>query len=158
MEKPQYGKLEHFTIVGGVGEGSTFLNAFDSALIDAKVGHYNLVRVSSILPPNVKQAQEVELTPGSILPIAYGYIYSAEKGQRITAAVSIGIPEDPNSYGVIMEYSGDLDEEDAREFVVNMAKEAMEKRNIKIREILYKVVTTKVNNEKACVFAGVALW
>jgi arginine decarboxylase len=158
MEKPQYGKLEHFTLVGGIGEGSTFLNAFDAALMSAQVGHYNLVRVSSILPPKAIQTDKIGLPPGSILPIAYGYIYSAEKGQRITAAVSIGIPEDPNSIGVIMEYSGDLDENDAREFVVNMAREAMEKRGIKIKEILYKVVSTKVNEQKACVFAGVALW
>ncbi|MDI6850890.1 MAG: arginine decarboxylase, pyruvoyl-dependent [bacterium] len=158
MEKAQYGKLEHFTIVGGIGEGSTFLNAFDSALMSAQVGHYNLIKVSSILPPNAIQTERVELPPGSILPIAYGYQYSAEKGQRITAAVSVGVPEDPDSIGVIMEYSGDLDENDAREFVVSMAREAMEKRGIKIKEILYKVVSTKVNEKKACVFAGVALW
>ncbi|HOK23095.1 MAG TPA: arginine decarboxylase, pyruvoyl-dependent [Candidatus Hydrothermia bacterium] len=158
MEKLQYGKLEYFSIVGGIGEGSTFLNAFDAALIAAKVGNYNLVRVSSILPPNVKKADEVLLPPGSILPIAYGHAYSAEKGNRITAAVSIGIPENPESIGVIMEYSGDLDEGDAREFVINMAREAMEKRNIHIREILYNVVSTKVNDKKTCVFAAVALW
>ncbi len=158
MDKPQYGKLEHFTVVGGIGEGSTFLNAFDSALIAAKVGHYNLVRVSSILPPNAERTNEVKLNPGSILPIAYGYIYSAEKGQRITAAVSVGIPEDPGNIGVIMEYSGDLDEADATEFVINMAKEAMEKRGIKASDILHKVVSTKVNDRKTCVFAGVALW
>uniref|UniRef100_A0A7V4E5C4 Pyruvoyl-dependent arginine decarboxylase AaxB n=1 Tax=candidate division WOR-3 bacterium TaxID=2052148 RepID=A0A7V4E5C4_UNCW3 len=158
MEKLQYSKLEHFTIVGGIGEGSTFLNAFDAALISANVGHYNLIKVSSILPPKAIQTEKVELPPGSILPIAYGYTYSAEKGQRITAAISVGIPEDPDNIGVIMEYSGDLDEDDAREFVVNMAREAMEKRGIKIKEILHKVVTTKVNERKACVFAGVALW
>jgi len=158
MEKPIYGKLEHFTIVGGIGEGSTFLNAFDSALMSAGVGHYNLIRVSSILPPGAQKTESVLLPPGSILPIAYGYLYSAEKGKRITAAVSIGIPQDPESIGVIMEYSGDLDEDDARDFIINMAKEAMEKRGIPVKEILYKVVTTKVNDSKTCVFAGVALW
>lgn len=158
MEKATYGKLEHFTLVGGVGEGPTFLNAFDAALIAANVGHYNLVRVSSILPPNTKREEKILLPPGSILPIAYGYIYSADQGQRITAAVSVAIPEDPNSIGVIMEYSGDLDEDDAREFILNMAKVAMEKRGIKYKEILHKVVSTKVTNSKTCVFAGVALW
>ncbi|MGB9824306.1 MAG: pyruvoyl-dependent arginine decarboxylase [Candidatus Hydrothermia bacterium] len=158
MEKASYGKLEHFTLVGGVGEGPTFLNAFDAALISAKVGHYNLVKVSSILPPNAERTEEVLLPPGSILPIAYGYIYSAEHGQRITAAVSVGVPADPNSIGVIMEYSGDLDEEDAREFVINMAREGMKMRDIEVKEILHKVVSVKVKNSKTCVFAGVALW
>jgi arginine decarboxylase len=158
MEKASYGKLEHFTLVGGVGEGPTFLNAFDAALISAKVGHYNLVKVSSILPPNTKRAEEVLLPPGSILPIAYGYTYSAEQGQRITAAVSVGIPADPNSIGVIMEYSGDLDEDDAREFVINMAREGMKMRGIEVKEILHKVISVKVKNSKTCVFAGVALW
>jgi len=157
MKSLLYGKLEYFTIVKGVGTGSTFLNAFDKALIDAGVGNFNLVRVSSILPPGVRETKRIELPPGHILPIAYGYAYSAEYGERVTAAISVGIPESPEEVGVIMEYSGDLDEKEARDFVYHMAKEAMENRGIKIKKIVVEVSSTMVEG-KTCVFAGVAVW
>ena len=41
---------KNYTIVSGVGKGLTSLSAFDNALLNAGVGDYNLVKVSSILP------------------------------------------------------------------------------------------------------------
>lgn len=39
-------------VVCGVGSGRTTLSAFDSALKDAGVYNYNLITLSSIIPPN----------------------------------------------------------------------------------------------------------
>src|SRR5262249_17098555 len=38
----------------GSAEGTTELNAFDNALLAAGIGNINLVKVSSILPPNTE--------------------------------------------------------------------------------------------------------
>lgn len=38
-------------VVGGTGRGPTALAAFDAALADAGVANYNLVRLSSVIPP-----------------------------------------------------------------------------------------------------------
>ncbi len=38
------------SITSGRAEGPTKLNAFDNALLDAKIGDVNLIKVSSILP------------------------------------------------------------------------------------------------------------
>jgi arginine decarboxylase len=38
-------------IVAGTGEGVTKLDAFDSALFDAGIANFNLIRLSSIIPP-----------------------------------------------------------------------------------------------------------
>ena len=35
----------------GHGEGNTPINAFDSALLNAKIGNLNLLKISSVLPP-----------------------------------------------------------------------------------------------------------
>ena len=39
-------------VVCGVGSGKTALSAFDSALKDAGVYNYNLITLSSIIPPD----------------------------------------------------------------------------------------------------------
>ncbi len=41
-------------VVSGAGEASTTLSAFDSALKDAGVYNYNLIRLSSVIPPGTK--------------------------------------------------------------------------------------------------------
>lgn len=57
-------------VVKGVGEGKTILSAFDAALKDAGVYNYNLLILSSIVPPNskIELADKYE-TPDS----EYGY-------------------------------------------------------------------------------------
>lgn len=150
-------KFTGFVLVSGVGHATTPLNAFDSALHSAGVSQFNLVRVSSILPPGVKQAERISLAPGSLLPIAYGSKVSSTRNERITAAVSVALPADPSSIGVIMEYSGELSPEDAHRLVEAMAREAMAMRGIPVQDILVEVASTVVDDGPTAVFAGVAL-
>ncbi len=146
-----------FVMVRGVGRGSTPLNAFDSALHDAGVSQFNLVKVSSILPPGVPPAETLSLVPGSLLPIAYGAKVSSTRNERITAAVAVAIPESSAEIGVIMEYSGELSPEDAHRLVEGMAREAMAMREIPVREVRVASVSTVVEDGPTAVFAGVAL-
>ena len=146
--------LRHFVLVAGRGRGKTSLNA---ALFDAGVAQFNLVKVSSVLPPAVAERARIELPPGALLPIAYGTISSSEAGLRITAAVAAALPQHQEDHGVIMEYSGDAGPEEARELVIAMAEEAMRLRGLPIREIKTKAVSTEVSGPTA-VFAGVALF
>ena len=80
-------KTNRYTLVSGVGSGNTELNAFDNALYNAGVGNYNLIKVSSILPPISKEEIVVGGVAGGILPIAYGSKIEHEKGAQIVAAV-----------------------------------------------------------------------
>ena len=54
---------------GGIGEGATELDAFDAALCDAGVGNYNLVCVSSILPPKCQVVRLREVPPNKMPPV-----------------------------------------------------------------------------------------
>lgn len=44
----------HIQLSSGTGEGPTELAAFDAALMDAGVANYNLLCLSSVIPPNAR--------------------------------------------------------------------------------------------------------
>jgi arginine decarboxylase len=88
-----------FSLVVGHGEGDKKLTAFDAALLDAGIGNMNLLRVSSVLPPGCIFEGVFQLPAGSLLPIAYGSLTSDVPGEIISAAIGVGIPEDPSSFG-----------------------------------------------------------
>jgi arginine decarboxylase len=104
-------KPSRFILVKGVGEATTKLNAFDRALQQAGVGNYNLIRLSSILPPKVTQKSPVKMpTHGDFIPIAYGATTDSSPMSKkdvriISAAIGVGVPDDPNRAGLIMEYT-----------------------------------------------------
>lgn len=144
-----------YFLTAAAAEGETELTAFDNALLKARVGNTNLLKVSSILPPGCSYDPELVIPEGSLLPVAYGAIISEEKGTRIAAAVAVGIKK--NSFGVIMEYSGKCSKEEAEEEVCNMVKEAFRVRNLELEEI--KTAATEHVVEKiGCAFAAVPLW
>lgn len=79
-------------IVKGVGIGKTSLSAFDCALKNAGVYNYNLIRLSSIIPPNctvtkTKQYKSQVSEYGHKLYMVMANIGSNEKGAYIAAGI-----------------------------------------------------------------------
>lgn len=152
-----------FYIGSGIGVGNTRINAFDNALLDAGVGNYNLVRLSSILPIQAAEHQvsKVDLPLGSLLPIAYAEITSYEVGVTASAAIAIGIPKDKSKCCVIMEYESlGEDENEAVLKVVKMIQDGFEHRGWEIERIISSGVSDapEVAGEKVCAFACLAEW
>ncbi len=116
----------------------------------------NLLKVSSILPPNAIYHERVDIQPGILLPIAYGSLVSTEEGRLISASVAVGISRS-DSYGVIMEFSGYCSKEEAEERVLDMLKEAFEVRGLPLNKFYVKAVDHVVK-KIGCVFAAVPLW
>ncbi|AFM21340.1 MAG TPA: arginine decarboxylase, pyruvoyl-dependent [Acetomicrobium flavidum] len=133
-----------FCLVVGHGEGDQKLNAFDAALLDAGVGNMNLLRVSSVLPPKCVYEEVFKMPAGSLLPIAYGSLTSDVPGEIISAAIGVGIPEDPSSYGIIMEFSGFCKADEAALTVEKMVREAFAMRNLLLKEVKVKSVEHRV--------------
>ncbi len=148
---------KRFFLTSGRGEASTGLNAFDAALLDAKIGDTNLVKLSSILPPSAEEIEPYELPKGCLVPLAYGDRISSEQGETISASVAVGIPVDPSAAGLIMECSR-IGEAGPCEVVAReMVREGMEViRGIRIREIKSISATLTVQRVGA-VFAAVVL-
>ena len=70
----------NFHLATGTGEGPTPLAAFDAALMDAGVANYNLLCLSSVIPPNARIVRARHRT----LPDDYGrrlYIVMAQMRQ-----------------------------------------------------------------------------
>ncbi|AHF97173.1 MAG: pyruvoyl-dependent arginine decarboxylase [Desulfurella sp.] len=139
-------------------EGLTLLNAFDVALLESGVGNTNLVKMSSILPPNCEYQEEIKLPLGALVPVAYASIVSDKKGQKIAAAVAAAIPKDKTKNGLIMEYENyDISKNEAERIVIEMAKWGMDRRGYEIEKIVS--ISAEHTVEKCgCAFACVVLW
>lgn len=148
---------KRFFLTSGSGEASNSLNAFDAALLQAGIGDTNLVKMSSILPPGAEEVTPYTFAKGALIAVAFGELTCDRPGTRISAAVAVGIPEDPAMAGLIMECSHEgtpaLCERNARE----MVREGMEQiRGIKVREI--KSITASLTVRRVgAVFAAVVL-
>ncbi len=144
-----------FFVTAGSAEGNNPLNAFDNALLRARIGNLNLMRVTSILPPGVEYCPDMKIPPGSLVPTAYGYIISSVPGELIAAAVGVGFSAD--SFGVIMEFSGKCSRADAEKAIEAMLKEAFLVRGMEL--VGTKIASTEHLVEKVgCALAAVPLW
>ncbi len=148
---------EIFSLVKGASEGNTKLNSFDNALLNAGVGDTNLVRMSSIIPPNCELVDEIILPKGALIPIAYAAISSENPGETISAAIGVGLPENPGEPGLIMEFEDIRPLSYVEEVVRQMVVDGYKFRNRKYREILTLGIEHKVE-KTASVFAAAVLW
>lgn len=119
---------EFFTAVG-YGADKYEIASFDKALVAAGLGDYNLVRVSSIIPPNAKQTTCVNYKKGSVLFTAYSR-NSTNKEEQIASAVVAAIPEKSDAVGVIMEYSCIGNRQIAISIAKKLAIDALHRRGI----------------------------
>ena len=128
--------MKYYKISHGYGSGKQKITSFDSALLDAGVGNYNLVRLSSILPLKSTATNKIGLPYGSLLPIAYAVESTDVPDRVISAAVAIGFPancpEDDERCAVIMEYEGECSKEKAIETVTAMVCEGFKERGWEI--------------------------
>lgn len=144
-----------FALVAGAAEGPSRLNAFDNALLAASIGDLNLVKISSVLPAGAVERPAVEATPGALVPTAYGAIESQNVGERIAAAVAVGLAADGGN-GLIFEYSGRTTKEEAERAVRAMVEAAFAQRGRPVREIRSRSVDHVVG-QIGCALAAVCL-
>ncbi|MGQ9464114.1 MAG: pyruvoyl-dependent arginine decarboxylase [bacterium] len=92
----------------GVGKHKEKLASFESALRDAGIAPFNIVRVSSILPPGAKIVSKAKglqyLSPGEIVYTIIAECSTNEPHRLIAASIGVAIPADRNQYGYLSEY------------------------------------------------------
>ena len=107
-------------VAPGIGTGPTKLSAFDAALNDAGVANYNLIRLSSVIPPNATiVATDPTIRPQAI-PGDWGdrlYVVMAEKRvdtPNTEAWAGIGWVQDKASNkGLFVEHEGESEKPSA---------------------------------------------
>src|SRR3989338_7477700 len=92
----------------GIGTHKDKLSSFELALRDAGIEKFNLVTVSSILPPNCKIIPKDEglthLNPGEIVFCVMARLDTNEPNRLISSAIGIAVPKDINNYGYLSEH------------------------------------------------------
>jgi arginine decarboxylase len=90
------------------GKHKERLASFELALRKAGIEKYNIVDVSSIIPPRTKVVQRDkvldELIPGQILHCVMSRVETNEPNRLMSASIGLAIPTDRNAYGYISEH------------------------------------------------------
>jgi arginine decarboxylase len=143
-------------LTDGHAEGETKLNAFDNALIAAGVGHWNLVKVTSVAPAAANVTTEpILIEAGAVVPAVLASTVSERPGELITACIGIGLGA--GSHGMIMEHSGVGAPSDMEPIVRQMVKESFERRGLELETLIVRSVCHTVVSVGASV-AAVVLW
>jgi len=114
----------------GVGKHKERLTSFELALRDAGIASQNLVRVSSIFPPNCKlipRSQGVKyLNPGEVVFAVVAESTTREPHRLAAASIGVAIPTDRNTYGYLSEHHSFGESEDqAGDYAEELAAEML---------------------------------
>lgn len=140
----------------GLGSGPTKLSAFDSALNDAGVANYNLIKLSSVIPPNSKIKEVKGSLSPEIRPGQWGdrlYVVMAEKRvdtPNVEAWAGIGWVQDKKTNkGLFVEHEGESETAVRRD--INQSLEAlMATRNVNFGEIKMQVIGKTCTHHPVC--------
>ena len=110
----------------GVGKHINRLQSFELALRRAGIERCNLVRVSSILPPNCKIISKTrglaQLSAGQITFVVLAEASTNEPSRMVSAGIGLAQPADGKQYGYISEHHGyGLREKRVADMVEDMA-------------------------------------
>lgn len=102
-------KTDEIHVVSGSGTGTTELAAFDAALLDCGLGNYNLIRLSSVLPPGMKVIQQKKWTPaahdwGHKLYVVYAFGSAVKPGAGVCAGIGWVIVDEASGAGLFVEH------------------------------------------------------
>ena len=99
---------EKIVLTKGVGRHKEKLVSFEMALRDAKIAHFNLVRVSSIFPANCKIIPRSKglnkMQAGQIVFCVLSDTASNELNRLVSSSVGIAIPQDSSKHGYLSEH------------------------------------------------------
>src|SRR6266566_3417814 len=114
----------------GVGKHRERLSSFELALRNAGIAACNIVRVSSIFPPNCKLISRSEglkhLKPGQVAFTVISENSTKEPHRLIAASIGLALPSDKSMYGYLSEHhSFGETEEVAGEYAEELAAEML---------------------------------
>lgn len=119
-----------FFLTKGSGKHKENLASFEIALKDAEISSYNLVTVSSIIPPGCRQISKEQgtamLKPGEIVFIVLARNSTNEPHRLVASSIGLAIPRDENIYGYLSEWHGyGVTEEEAGEYSEDLAAQML---------------------------------
>lgn len=142
-------------VAGAVGWGPTELAAFDHSLILTGIANYNLLRLSSVIPPHteVKEVIKIDQSPGNWGDRMY-VVYAEQRASKPEeeAWAGVGWVQFPsNSRGLFVEHEGNS-EAQVRSDISKSLNALLKNRNEESLEIHMKVVGGKCIDQPICAF------
>jgi len=125
------------------------LNAFDRALLNAGLGNYNLIQVSSIVPPHAKLIEPVKLPIGSIVFVVMARM-DGDPNDEISAGIAwakIRSKDGTKGFGVLVEGHGNEEKDTLVKKLTGMCIDMAEARGMMIEDIKVKVEEMKVPDD-----------
>ncbi len=141
FSKEMIGK-KFFVTSGKAVDTVSSLNAFDAALVDAKISQCNLVPVSSILPPEAEEVPRTAIHPGSITFVVMARM-DGDEGEEIAAGVA-WTWESAHKYGMVAEAHGYMSRDAIDEILEWKLSEMARLRGITITEKKIRAETLTV--------------
>jgi arginine decarboxylase len=143
-------------VAPGIGEGPTKLAAFDAALNNAGIANCNLIRLSSVIPPETNIVDLDSGVPEGAVPSVWGdrlYVVYAEQrvdtpGEKAWAGIG-WVQDEATKKGLFVEHEG-LDEQSVREDIVKSLGALMTTRGVDFGEIKMKVAGIECVDQPVC--------
>ena len=178
LEEQELGKdmvPKRIFLTKGVGQHKERLTSFELALRDAGIASQNLVRVSSIFPPNCKLITRTQglkyLSHGEVVFAVVAENSTREPHRLLASSIGLAIPADRTTYGYLSEHhsfgetddiAGDYAEELAAEMLattldVEFDPDSSWDEKKQIYRISNKIVRT-MNNTQSAVGSKRGLW
>ena len=120
----------YFFLTKGVGKHKENLASFEVALKDASISYYNLVTVSSIVPPGCKQISKEQgtemLKPGEIVFLVMARNSTNEPHRLLASSIGLALPKDETVHGYLSEWHGfGATEEEGGEYSEDLAAQML---------------------------------
>ena len=131
----------------GAGSGPTRLAAFDAALHAAGVADYNIVRLSSVIPPHavvreVGEDDQVRGARGDVAYCVYAAAYASTPGEQAWAGMAWAAHMDGSGAGLFVEHTA------ASEFTVrrdlNATLETMSSNRGRTYQVAGQIVSSAI--------------
>ena len=110
----------HIRVSAGNGSGRTPLSAFDAALRGAGVANFNLLRLSSVIPPGarvqvVSGADQLVGGHGDLLYCVYAEAHAELPMHEAWAGIAWALADDGSGAGLFVEHEGPSQEQVERD-------------------------------------------
>ncbi len=138
---------------GAVGRGATELGAFDDALLQVGAANYNLVRLSSVIPPDsqVVECEGAISSPGGEWGDRLYVVYAEQRASRPgeQAWAGVGWVQDASGRGLFVEHEGEC-ERDVRARIDASLMQLQRGRGLSLGPPQRRVVGGVVEDEPIC--------
>lgn len=136
-------------------EGASHIHCLDKCLMKVGLGNVSLIKITSVLPPNVQIVTSLKekLPMGCNIPAVYTYNISSKEGKSVAAAIGIGKTETGPT--LVAECSGKKKKNVQKDVRTNL-KRMIKFRSLNLEHILVKATGKTVKRDHACAFAIIA--